>query len=144
MPSLLQPTVVHSGTVKTEIEGRGTREKHYYDRNLGGVHGAIQPGQWVYAKPNPQQKHSAWPHCIVEKVSSPRSYTVVTYTPHRKIRRSRVPIRLVAAPPTDAKSYMSWWSYNGHTCLVFFSRAGEVAHFLISPGKSAIRVLHPG
>ena len=105
MPSLLQPTVVYSGTVKTEIQGRRARAKHYYDRNLGGVHGAIQPGQWVYAKLNPQHKHSAWPHGIVEKVSSPKSYTVVT--PHGKIRRNRVQIRLAAAPPADAKTYMS-------------------------------------
>ena len=26
----------------------------------------------------------------------------------------------------------------------FFSRAEEVAHFFISPGKSAMTVLHPG
>ena len=33
MPSLLQPTVVHSGTIKTENEGRRTRAKHCYDIN---------------------------------------------------------------------------------------------------------------
>ena len=34
--------------------------------------------------------------------------------------------------------------HNGHICLIFFSRAEEVAHFFISPGKSAMTVLHPG
>ena len=106
MPALLQSAVAYSGTVKTEIEGRQTRAKHYYDRKLGGTpHDAIQPGQWEYAKPNPQHKHSAWPHGIVEKVSSPRSYTVVA--PHGKIRRNRVQIRLAAALPAKAKTYMS-------------------------------------
>ena len=72
---------------------------------MGGTpHDAIQPGQWVYAKPNPQHKHTAWPHDIVEKVSSPRSYTLVT--PHGKIRRNRAQIRLAAAPPHGAKTYM--------------------------------------
>ena len=115
MPSLLQPTVVHSGTVKTDIEGHRTRAKHYYDRNLGGLHGAIHPAQWVYAKPNPQHKHSAWPHGMVEKVSSPRSYTVVT--PHGKIHRNQVQIRLAAALPADAKTYMSQYtgSQTGHS-----------------------------
>ena len=108
IPSLQQPTVVHSVTAKTEIEGRRTRANHSYDRNLEGVHSAIQPGQWVYAKPNPQHKHSAWPHGIVEKVSSPRSYTVVT--PHGKTRRNRVQIRLAASPPADAKTYMSQYT----------------------------------
>ena len=101
--SLLQPTVVHSGTVKTQTEGHRTRAKHDYDRNSGGVHGAIQPRQWVYAKPNPQHTHSSWRHGIVEQVSSPRSYTMVT--PHGKTRRNRVQIRLAAAPPADAKTY---------------------------------------
>ena len=38
-------------------------------------------------------------------------------------------------------------AYNGHTlatCLIFFSRAKEVAHFFICPVKSAIKSLHPG
>ena len=121
MPSLLLPTVVLSGTVQTEIEGRRTRAKHYFDRNLGGVHGAIQPGQWVYAKSIPQHKHSAWRHGMVEKVSSPRSYTVVT--PHGKIRRNRVQIRLAASPPADPKIYMSQYtgSQTGHSILAMTS-----------------------
>ena len=35
-------------------------------------------------------------------------------------------------------------SLTGHTCLIFFSRAEEVAHFFISPVKSDITALHPG
>ena len=77
--ALLQPEIAHSVAVKTEIDACRTRARQYFDRNLGGKgHGEIQPGQWVYAKPNPQHKHSAWPHGIVQKVSSSRSYTVVT------------------------------------------------------------------
>ena len=92
--------------VKTEIGACRTRAKQYYDRNLGGTpHDVIQPGKWVYAKPNPQHKHSAWPHGFAEKVSSPRSYTEVT--PHGKIHRNRAQIRLAAAPPPGAKTYMS-------------------------------------
>ena len=98
----MQPTIVYSGT---EIEGRRTTAKHHYhdDRNLGGVHGAIQPGKWVYAKSTPQHKDSVWPHGIVEKVSSPR--TMWFNTPHGKIRQNRVQIPLAAASPTDAKTY---------------------------------------
>jgi len=66
----------------------------------------IQPGQWVYVKPNPKHKHSARPHGIVQKVSSPRSYIVVTPN-GREMRRNRTQVRLVAAPPPDAKTYMS-------------------------------------
>ena len=44
-------------------------------------------------------------HGTVEKVSSLRSYTVVT--PHGKTHRTRVEIRLASAPPADAKTYMS-------------------------------------
>ena len=108
IPSLLQPSVVHSGTVKTQTEGPRTRAKHDFDRNSGGVHVAIQPGQWVYAKPNPQHTHVSWRHGIVEQVSSPRSYIVVT--PHGKTRRNRVQIRLAAALPADAKTYMSQYT----------------------------------
>ena len=104
---LLQPEVAHPVAVKTEIGARRTRAKQYYDRNLGGkAHEEIQPGQWVYAKPNPQHKHSAWPHGIVQRVSSPRSYTVVTPS-GGEMRRNRTQIRLAAAPPPDAKTYMS-------------------------------------
>ena len=72
-PVLLQPEVAHPVAVKTEISARRTRAKQYYDRNLGGkAHDEIQPGQWVYAKSNDQHKHSASPHGIVQKVSSPR------------------------------------------------------------------------
>ena len=105
--ALLQPEIAHPVAVKTEIGARRTRAKQYYDRNLGGkTHEEIQPGQWVYAKPNPQHKHSAWPHGIVQKVSSPRSYTVVTPN-GGEMRRNRTQIRLAAAPPPDAKTYMS-------------------------------------
>ena len=80
MPSLLYPVVAYSRTDKTEIEGRRTRAKHYYDRNLGGTpHHPIQPGQWVHTKPSPQHKHLAWPHGAVEKVPSLRSYTACGY-----------------------------------------------------------------
>ena len=104
---LLQPEVAHPVAVKTEIGARRTRAKQYYDRNLGGkAHEEIQPGQWVYAKPNSQHKHSAWPHGIVQQVSSPRSYTVVTPN-GGEMRRNRTQIRLAAAPPPDAKTYMS-------------------------------------
>ena len=104
---LLKPEVGHPVAVKTEIGARRTRAKQYYDRNLGGkAHEEIQPGQWVYAKPNPQHKHSAWPHGIVQKVSSPRSYTVVTPN-GGEMHRNRTQIRLAAAPPPDAKTYMS-------------------------------------
>jgi len=104
--ALLQPEIAHPVAVKTEIGARRTRAKQYYDRNLGGkTHQEIQPGQWVYAKPNPQHKHSAWPHGIVQKVSSPRSYTVVTPN-GGEMRRNRTQIRLAAAPPPDAKTYM--------------------------------------
>ena len=73
-PALLQPEVAHFVAVTTDIGARRTRAKQYYDRNLGGTaHEEIQPGQWVYAKPNPKHKHSAWPHGIVKKVSLPRS-----------------------------------------------------------------------
>ena len=65
--ALLQPEKAHPVAVKTEIGARRTRAKQYYDRNLGGKpHEEIQPGQWVYAKPNPHHKHSAWPHGIVQ------------------------------------------------------------------------------
>ena len=74
--ALLQPEAAHPVAVKMEIGARRTRAKQYYDRNLGEkAHEEIQPGQWVYAKPNPQHKHSAWPHGIIQRVSSPRSYT---------------------------------------------------------------------
>ena len=119
MPSLLQPVVAYSRTDKTEIEGRRTRAKHYYDRNLGEApHDAIQPGPWVHTKPNPQHKHLAWPHGTVEKVSSLRSYTVVT--PRGKTHRTRVEIRLASAPPADAKTYMSKYtgSQTEHSDLV--------------------------
>ena len=66
----------------------------------------IQPGQWVYVKPNPKHKHSARPHGIVQKVSSPRSYIVVTPN-GREMRRNRTQLRLATAPPPDAKIYMS-------------------------------------
>ena len=80
---------------------RRTRAKHYYDRNLGGTpHDAIQPGQWLA-----QHKHLAWPHGTVEKVSSPRSYPVVT--PPGETHRTRVEIRLASAPPADAKIFKS-------------------------------------
>ena len=93
--------------MQTEIGARRTRAKQYYDRNLGGkAHEEIQPGQWVYAKPNPKHKHSAWPHGLVQKVSSPRSYIVVTPN-GGEMRRNRTQIRLAAAPPPDAKTYMS-------------------------------------
>ena len=59
MPSLLQPAVAYSGTIKTEIAGHRTRAI-YQDGNLGGIHNAIQQGLWVYVKPIPQHKHSAW------------------------------------------------------------------------------------
>ena len=76
--ALLQPEVAHPVAVNTEISARRTRAKQYYDRNLGGkAHDEIQPGQWVYAKSNDQHKHSASPHGIVQKVSSPR--TMQTY-----------------------------------------------------------------
>ena len=88
MPSLPQPAIAYSGTIKTEIEGYHTGTNHYHDRNLGGVHDAIQPGQWVCAKPNPQNKHSAWPHGIEKKMSLPRSYAMVS--PHRKMCRNQV------------------------------------------------------
>ena len=112
-PALLQPEVANPGTVKTEIGARRATGKQYYDRNVGGTpHDVTQPGQWVYAKPNPQHakpnpqyKHHAWPDGIVEKVSSPRLYTVGT--PHGKIRRNRAQIRLAAAPPPGAKTSMS-------------------------------------
>ena len=106
-PVLLKPEVAHPVAVKTEIGARRTRAKQYYDRHLGGkAHEEIQPGQWVYAKPNPKHKHSAWPHGLVQKVSSPRSYIVVTHN-GREMRRNRTQIRLAAAPPPDAKTYMS-------------------------------------
>ena len=105
--ALLKPEVGHPVAVKTEIGARRTRAKQYYDRNLGGkAHEEIQPGQWVYAKPNPQHKHSAWPHGIVQKVSSPRSYTVVTPN-GGEMHRNRTQIRLAAAPQPDVKTYMS-------------------------------------
>lgn len=106
-PGLLKPEVAHPVAVKAEIGVRRTRAKRYYDKNLGGkAHEEIQPGQWVYAKPNPKHKHSAWPHGIVQKVSSPRSYIVVTPN-GGEMRRNRTQIRLAAAPPPDAKTYMS-------------------------------------
>ena len=105
--ALLQPEVAHPVAVKTEIGARRTRAKHYYDRNLGGkAHEEIQSGQWVYAKPNPQHKHSAWPHGIVQKVSSPKSYTVVTPN-GGEMRRNRTQIRLAETTPPDARTYMS-------------------------------------
>ena len=77
--ALLQPEVAHSVAVKTEIGAHRTSAKQYYDRHLEKrAREEIQPGQWVYAKPIPQHKHSAWPHGIVQKVTSPRSYTAVT------------------------------------------------------------------
>ena len=105
-PALLQSEVAYPATVKTEIGARWSRAKQYYDRKTGVLpHGVIQPGQWVYAKPNPQHKHSAWPHGIVEKFSSPRSYTVTSS--YGKICRNRAQIRLAAAPPPGSKNYMS-------------------------------------
>ena len=101
--TLLQPEVAHPVAVQTVICARRTRAKQYYDRNLGGkAHEEIQSGQWVYAKPNPQHKHFAW----TQKVSSPRSYTVVTPN-SGEMRRNRTRIRLAAAPPTEAKTCMS-------------------------------------
>ena len=105
--ALLKPEVGHPVAVNTEIGARRTRAKQYYDKNLAGkAHEVIQPGQWVYAKRNPQHKHSAWPHGIAQKVSSPRSYTVVTPN-GGEMRRNRTQIRLAAAPPPDAKTYIS-------------------------------------
>ena len=106
-PALLQPEVAHLVAVKAEISARQTRAKQYYDRNLGGkASEEIQPGQWVYAKSNPQHKHSASPHDIVQEVSSPRSYTVVTPN-GGEMRRNKTQIRLAAALPPDVKSYVS-------------------------------------
>ena len=103
----LQPEVAHPVAVKTKISARQTRAKQYYDRNFAGkAHEEIQPGQSVYAKPNPQHKHSGWPNGIVQRVSSPRSYTVVTPN-GGEMRRNRTQIRLAAAPPPDVKTYMS-------------------------------------
>jgi len=62
-PGLLKPEVAHPVAVKAETGVHRTRAKQYYDRNLGGkADKEIQPGQWVYVKPNPKHKHSAWPH----------------------------------------------------------------------------------
>lgn len=106
-PELLQPEVAYPVTVRTEIEARRSRGKQYYYGNLGRTaHEEIQPGQWVYAKPNPKHKHSAWPHGIVRRVSPPRSYTIVTPN-GGEMRRNRTQIRLAAAPPPDAETYMS-------------------------------------
>ena len=103
----LQPEVAHPVAVKTKIGARQTRAKQYYDRNFAGkAHEEIQPGQWVYAKPNRQHKHFVRPNGIVQRVSSPRSYTVVTPKGGER-RRNRTQIRLAAAPPPDAKAYMS-------------------------------------
>ena len=65
-----------------------------------------------------QALYLAWPHGTVEKMSSLRSYTVVT--PHGKIDRTRVEIRLASAPPADAKTYMSKYtgSQTEHSDLV--------------------------
>ena len=60
-----------------------------------------------------------WPHDTVEKMSSLRSYTVVT--PHGKTHRTRVEIRLASAPPADAKTYMS--KYTGSQTVHAFHTA---------------------
>ena len=54
---------------KMRLRGAGPEQNIITTENLWGTpHDAIQPGHWVYAKPNPQHKHSAWLHGVVESV----------------------------------------------------------------------------
>ena len=105
-PKLLQHEFVSPDLVTTEILARRSRAKQYYDRGISASQQTeLQPGQCVYVKPNPQNKHSAWPYGTIEDVTSPRSYTVSTT--HGLIRRNRAQVRPAVAPPLSAKTYMS-------------------------------------
>ena len=106
-PALLKPKIVDQAAVKTQIEYRRARAKCYHDRGLSGAPlEAIHPGQHVYMKPNPQHKHSAWPYGVVQKMTTPRSYSVLT-PGGKEIGRNRAHVRLAAAPPPGAKTYLS-------------------------------------
>ena len=115
MPSLLQPTVVHSGTVQTEIERRRTRAKHYFDRNLGVsmvlfsqdsgymqnpfLSTSIQPGAMAWWRKCPLQGPTPWLPLMGKYAGIECRFDWLLLRP--LIRRSICPSTLVAKQDTQ-------------------------------------------
>ena len=94
---LLVPDKAASSLVQTEIALKREKAKRFYDRNAGDDHPDIPIGDYVYGKPRPQQRSSAWQYGQIIGKPSPRSY--VLSTPSGTVRRNRAQVRQAAPPP---------------------------------------------
>ena len=96
MKSLLKSDM--SSAVHEQIINKRQKAKNYYDRNIKDPSMEININDYVYAKPNPQNKGKPWLYGQVVGIPAPRSYMVET--PNGKVRRNQNQLHLSTVPPS--------------------------------------------
>ena len=103
---LLIPNQNEARSVQEQIVAKRTDAKAQYDKKASGPLSPLSVGEFVYVKPSPHHKGTAWPYGVITEIPSPRSYVVDT--PTRIIRRNRVHVRPAAPPPAGALIPRKW------------------------------------
>ena len=98
---VLVPRMINRTTIQEELEHKRSTSKTYYDRAVGPQHNTLQPGQYAYARPPPQQRGKPWIYGQITREKPLRSYTLKT--PNGMIRRNRVHIIPTTPPPPDSE-----------------------------------------
>ena len=95
--SQLRPQPASPSLVVQDIAGRNQRSRMQYDKRASISHRAFSPGERVFVKPNPKNKHKPWIYGEVVGNPSPRACLVST--PLGPIRRNHTQIRKACTEP---------------------------------------------
>ena len=95
--SQLRPQKASPRLVMQDIVGRRHRSKMQYDKKASTLQREFSPGEKVFVKPNPKNKHKPW--IYGEVVGNPAPRACLVSTPLGPIRRNHSQIRKAHTKP---------------------------------------------
>ena len=95
--SQLRPQTASPRVVVQDIVGRRQRSKMQYDKKASTLQREFSPGEKVFVKPNPKNKHKPW--IYGEVVGNPAPRACLLSTPLGPIRRNHSQIRKAHTKP---------------------------------------------
>ena len=94
----LIPDIISPSTVQEEMQKQNEQSKFYYDKTAGPSLNPLSVGDYVFAKPPPNQRGQSWKYGKITDTPTPRSYTIDSNG--SSIRRNRTQIHPATPPPT--------------------------------------------
>lgn len=96
--SQLRPQAALPSLIVRDMAGRKQRSKTQYDKRASTTQREFSPGERVFVKPNPQNKHKPW--IYGEVVGNPAPRASLVSNPLGPIRRNHSQIRKARTEPT--------------------------------------------